>query len=59
MDFQVIGRLVSFAAAAVTLFAVLYGVESPLYVALPAGLIVYTAGRIAFALFAATPPGPR
>lgn len=58
MDLSVLGRIVSLLAGAVTLVALHYGLLLPLYVALPAGLIAYTAGRLAFALAAAS-KGPR
>jgi hypothetical protein len=53
MDLQTIGRIVSFVIGAGAIFILQFELAYPAYVAIPAGIVGYTACRLVFALIGA------
>jgi len=56
MDLQTAGRMISFVIGAAAIFILQFELGYPAYIAIPAGVVGYTAARLLFALIAARKP---
>ena len=57
MDLQTTGRIISFVIGAAAIFILQFALNYPAYIAIPAGIISYTACRLVFALIGAKQSG--
>jgi hypothetical protein len=53
MDLQTAGRIISFVVGAAAIFILQFEINYPAYIAIPAGIVGYTAARLVFALIGA------
>ena len=56
MDLQTAGRMISFMIGAAAIFILQFELNYPAYVAIPAGIVGYTAARLLFALIGVRKP---
>ena len=59
MDLQTLGRIVSFVIGAAAILILQFELNYPAYVAIPAGIVGYTASRLIFALIGAKRADPK
>jgi len=53
MGLQTAGRIISFVVGAAAIFILQFELNYPAYIAIPAGIVGYTASRLIFALIGA------
>ena len=53
MGLQTAGRIISFVVGAAAIFILQFEINYPAYIAIPAGIVGYTASRLIFALIGA------